>query len=310
VTGGLLQISGTGHQKIEVRSENHDHRYLEFLGGTTAFGTNHAMDYRFYAENLGGGGDGVNATFLLQSSYTSAVAPVIQLTHDWIEIKPLLNVMELGSGTDTVQVRNNLDVLNETEFHGDVTFFHNATFDDGDLEIKGDLDISGSVVVEELYKVKTFPLITQIHSFIQPNVNAAFTPPFFLSHVPSYDSNRVNVVPFIKCVTNIMPYAMVIGTDADPEDATEFVFEVRATSATDETDYSSLTYSSTTYRGTITFSNIQEKTSEKVTVTSPSPILDGQLWGLYLVSATGHSGTTYGGELVMKLFFYQGEYSV
>jgi hypothetical protein len=179
-----------------------------------------------------------------------------------------------------------------------------------DLEIKGDLDISGTVVVEELYKVKTFPLITQIHSFIQPNVNDQFTPPFFLSHVPSYDSNRINVVPFIKCVTNIMPYAMVIGTDADPENETVFVFEVRATSATDETDYSALTYSSTTYRGTITFSNIQEKTSEKVTVTSPSPILDGQLWGLYLVSATGHSGSTYGGELVMKLFFYQGEYSV
>ena len=157
----------------------------------------------------------------------------------------------------------------------------------------------GDVSVEGAYKVHNVPLISQVHTFTQYDLNALYAPGFF-SHAPTYDANKNNPVKAIQSVCNMMPYALSISTDADGDSSTNFTFEIRVGSL-NSTD-ANLTTNNTVSRGSLTLIGIVPNRTMRGEFSNPSQIYENQPWGLYLSSMSPNG---YNGEVLIKVYFYQ-----
>ena len=149
------------------------------------------------------------------------------------------------------------------------------------------------------YNVNQVPLITQVHSFIQTDINNTNQSIFF-SHAPNYDGDINNFTYGMKSVVNMIPYAISIGTDVDTDSQTDFTFQIRA--RTDTSNIANITTSDTTVRGTVTINNLEENDTQMGLFTGATQISVNQSWGLYLSSM---SPDGYAGEIVTKVYFYQ-----
>ena len=172
------------------------------------------------------------------------------------------------------------------------------------LDVKGNIRITngGETVSPPHFRLDTIPLITQVHSFIQTDVNKLDQYRYF-THAPNYDANTSNQVFGMKAVGNIVPYALVIGTDNDDENETLFNFQIKAlTDNSNIANFANLTTATTTIRGTVSVT-AQENDTVKGLFDNPKTIFDDQSWGLWLNTMYPSDG--YIGEIVVKVYFYQ-----
>jgi hypothetical protein len=169
----------------------------------------------------------------------------------------------------------------------------------GDVSIANNLSVGVDMSVAGKYEVGSTPLITQVHSFIQTDLNPLNRYRFF-THSPNLDSNNNNPVFGIKSVGRIIPYALVMACDGDGETATDFTFQIRA--RTDTSNIANLTTGTTSVRGTATINDIEENQTKKVLFTGTSTIFDDQSWGLYLSNMNPDG---FDGEIIVKVYFYQ-----
>ena len=156
----------------------------------------------------------------------------------------------------------------------------------------GDMTVNGTIK-----KTSDIPLITQVHSFTQIDLNP-LNQNTWLSHAPNYDSNAGNSVRGMKAVGNIVPYAIAVGTDNDTEVDTDFIFQIRAAYTTNNV----LDTSTTALCGTATIDNLNKNISKRSLFTSVQTIADDNMWGIH-VSSMNPDG--YVGEIVVKVYFYQ-----
>jgi hypothetical protein len=163
----------------------------------------------------------------------------------------------------------------------------------------GNVDITNTLSVGSRYLVDNAPLITQVHTFIQTDINPLNRYRFF-THSPNLDSNNNNPVFGMKSVGNIMPYALVMACDSDGESATDFTFQIRARG--DTSNIANITTGTTSVRGTATINDIEENQTKKVLFSTTSPVFDDQSWGLYLSNMNPDG---YTGEIIVKVYFYQ-----
>lgn len=168
----------------------------------------------------------------------------------------------------------------------------------------GIMNVSGAVEGDS-FKVHngtgtSWPLISQVHSFIQTSRNPISLGSFF-THAPHRDAdgNLSNSVFGMKSVGNIVPYALVIGTDLDGESITTFTFQVRARTNTGNVAY--LTTATTNSHGTAAVA-VQEDDTARALFYDVQTIEDNTSWGLYL---SNMSPNGYNGEIVVKVYFYQ-----
>lgn len=176
----------------------------------------------------------------------------------------------------------------------------------GNVDIANNLDVGGSVVVVHTATSKNFkthgdyPLITQIHSFIQPDLNTLDQGVFML-HATPYDANANNPVLGMKTAVPIIPYALTISSDGDSETPTDFTFQVRAHN--NSQNVANLTTGNTTVKGIASVVNLEENDADMVLFTSVGVILPDYSWGLYLSSMSPNG---FNCEIIVKVHFYQG----
>jgi hypothetical protein len=177
----------------------------------------------------------------------------------------------------------------------------------GNVGIDDDLVVGGVVGVESTissYYYKThgdYPLISQVHSFIQPtNSSNNWSQGSWLHHSPTFDSNQYNSVRGVKTPVPIIPYAISVSSDSDTESLTAFTFQVRARG--DTANIANLDTGSTDIMGSANVS-LEENVATFAVFSSPQIIQADRSWGLY-VSSMNPNG--YAGEIVIKVFFYQG----
>jgi hypothetical protein len=218
---------------------------------------------------LKSGSDDGGATYLQYQDGTSAVEGVE------IYVK------------DTASSQNRV-----AQFQEDLIVLEKNVYCSGDINVD-DISVRGSI------NMNTIPLITQVHSFIQTDLNALNKQKWF-SHSPHYDANTGNPVIGMKAVGNIVPYSLVIGTDNDAEALTNFTFEIRGRNNTD--NIANLTTSTTVLKGTASMNSVRENDTKQVLISSPQTILNDTSWGLYLSNMIPDG---YDGEIVVKVFFYQ-----
>ena len=214
------------------------------------------------------------------------------------------------SGTPTPSVNITLvsGVERDTKIIGSKTIMKDDLDVDGDLVVSGNL--GGDVVALNTMTSKNFvthggyPLISQVHSFIQPSLSTFNQSSWFL-HSPHYDSNNTNAVFGVKSPVPIVPYAISVSTDATGDSLTDFTFQVRARN--DTANIANLDTTTTYNVGEAVINDIEENDAGLAYFTGVAPILPGYSWGLYC-SAMNPNG--YDGEIVVKVYFFQGGLSI
>lgn len=169
----------------------------------------------------------------------------------------------------------------------------------GSVSITNNLIVGGS-----LYSSATVPIITQVHSFIQHDLNN-FDGAGFLLHSPTYDANTNNPVYGIKSIVPMRPYAITVSTDGDGSNVRTLTFQIRKHKSGGN-DNAHLVVGDTDLVGDAVVAGCAQNTAKRAlfnNVVVDGYIPTGFTWGLYYTGNAGVSGLA--GEMVIKVYFYQ-----
>ena len=189
----------------------------------------------------------------------------------------------------------------------DISISTSSNFPDYTFRIRTTTSVlQSNLQIEGNHSVRDRPLITQVHMFLQNQLNPVNEGGFFI-HAPSYDANTNNFVRGMKSVVRMKPYAISMATDFDGELATDFTFEIRKyNNAIGSTENINFSTTNTLVVASATINDIQEADSKLELFSTPFDsngyVDHNESFGL---RCSDISPNGYDGEVMIKTFWYQ-----